>query len=705
MTLFIIINIGNSLIHRPLIPIILTSALAATAVCAQEVITLEKIQVEEKGIALEERHESSIAKRIISGEELTQYGDLNALEILKRTPGVTIPEGKGKKSAPGKGYTVVLIDGEEVSTGSKRSTSPLEQISPDRIERIEVMTNGSAEYTAESMGGIVNIILKKPKSQGATTAKVMVGAYGDTPMESLFAQREGKLGKISYLINVNASDSRKKDTSSTSKQSAVSAGDEFRDDTSYDRFLNLTGKLIFAASSKDKYTFDGSVAMNDTKVDTDAKMIMSPPAALSRLLNNSDRSKGTMLWAKMKGEHHLSGTELLEWKFKFHQSADDGEGGSFQSLPTSSVRTQQDKSLFRVLGAEGIYSLAMGEHFIKTGLELKGQSQRDEVKRSIDGIDVTAATDNVSMRQNKGSLYLQDEFSLSDTMVVTPGLRYEMYSRNYGNTSHIGYVAPSLHLLVKLTPNDNLRASVAKTVKLPRLDELSTSINSSLERNDVHHPDLTGNPDLREEKALSYELRLEHFLEDKGLVSFGGFYRNIDDKIEKMTLLDGTRYVMRPYNSGQGNLWGIEVELKKPLNTYVDGLGLFANATFQNSSLTNTHTGLKRPIKQTSNLLYNLGFDHTLKVYSFTYGGAYRYAGGYNDPVDENAIAQSQKGYGSLDVYASKRLDKTFKLQLNLKNITRRTIETSSNLYGINEMQIDKEHSKPQILLTLEGKW
>lgn len=694
--------------YRPLLSMLMITAVSISSAYAQEVLSIEKIQVEENAAALEERRDHSIAKRLIRGEELTQYGDLNALEILKRLPGVSIPEGKGKKGAPGKGYTVVLIDGEETSTGSKRRGSPLEQISPDMIERIEVMTNGSAEYTAESMGGIVNIILKKPKSQGATTAKVMVGSYGDVPMESLFAQREGKSGKLSYVVNITASGNRKKDTSSTSKQSAVSVSEELRDDRSDDRFLNLTGKLIFAASSKDKYTFDGSVAMNDTKINTDAKTVASPPTALSRILSNSDHSKGAMLWAKVKGEHHLSGTELLEWKLKFHQSSNNGDSGSLLSLPTSSARTQQDIGLFRVLGAEGVYSLARGDHFIKTGMELKGLSQRDEVRRSIDGIDVTAATDNVSMRQNKGSLFLQDEFSFSETMVITPGVRYETFSRNYGNTSRIGYVAPSLHLLAKLTPNDNLRASVAKTVKLPRLDELSTSVDSSLERNDVHHPDLTGNPDLREEKALSYELRLEHFTEDKGLVGVGGFYRNIDDKIEKMTLLDGTRYVMRPYNAGQGHLWGFELELKKSLNAYVEGVGVFANATFQNSSLTNTATGFKRPIKQTSNLLYNIGLDHTLKAYKFTYGAAYRYVGGYDDPVDENGIDQSLRGYGTLDLYASKRLNQTFKCQLNIKNITRSAIMTTSNYYDTTDTliaQMDKEYSKPQILLTLEGKW
>ena len=158
--------------YRPLIILACTLSIA----CAQEILQLDKIEVEDHYSELEERKESSIAKRIVKGEELTQYGDLNALEILKRTPGVTIPEGKAKKSAPGKGYTKVLIDGEEISQ-TKRG-NPLEQISPEMIERLEVMTNGSAEYSAESMGGIVNIVLKKPSSATAKRSSNGAAATG-----------------------------------------------------------------------------------------------------------------------------------------------------------------------------------------------------------------------------------------------------------------------------------------------------------------------------------------------------------------------------------------------------------------------------------------------------------------------------------------------------------------------------------------------
>lgn len=688
------ISVGSSVIHKPLIPIFLITGISISNVYAQEVISLEKIQVEEHINTMEERRDNSISKRIITGTELTQYGDLNALEILKRTPGVSIPEGKGKKGSPGKGYTVVMVDGEETSTGSKKRGNPLEQIASDMIERIEVMTNGSAEYTAESMGGIVNIILKKPKAQGVTTAKITGGMYGsDVPMESAFIQREGKSGNVAYLINLNASDNRQNDTSSTLR---VGISDEHREDTARYQSLGIMTKLIYTPSSKDKYTYNGSITKNNSRMDTDT-------TGTSRVVANYDRSKGTMLWSSIKGEHHLSGSELVDWKIKFHENSDTGDSGSVQSLPTSNTSHQADKSLFRVLGTDGSYSIAKGDHFVKIGMELKGLDQRDGIRRDVNGSDVTTAGDNVSMHQTKGSVYAQDEISFGERLVVTPGIRYETIARNYGAKEHTDYIASSVHMLAHLTKQDNLRGSVAQTVKLPRLDELSTSVDSTFDRNDLYHPDLTGNANLTEEKALSYELRLEHFFEDNGIASLGSFYRSMDDKIEKMTVLEGGRYVMRPYNSGQGSLWGIELELKKSLSAYVEGLGTFANATFQNSSITNNVTGFKRPIKQTSNYLYTMGIDHTLPSYKLTYGTVYRYVGGYDDPVDENQIAQSQKGYGTLDMYANKRLNDTFKLQLNWKNITHSTIQTTSMTSS--ETQINRDNTRSIVLLTLEGRW
>lgn len=683
------------MLYRPLLLLTLPISIA----CAQEIIKLDKIEVEEHVIVLEERKENAISKRIITGDELNQYGDMNALEMLKRTPGVTVPQGKIKKGSPGKGYTKILVDGEEVYS-SKRG-NPLEQISPDMIERIEVMTNGSAEFSAESMGGIVNIILKKPASEGKTLLKFSVGSYQGEPMTTLFAQREGKRGKLSYLINTTVSDNAQNEKTSTSIDKISTYQEKLNNDYSRNRSIALNTKLIYTPTTKDKYMFDGALNLGDNRKETDQNQ--RTDGAASGRMHQYDDGQATMLWAKFSGNHNLSGSESVEWKLKFHQNRSTGETRTDTS---GSVTEQTDEGTFRVLGSEGSYSRAFGEHFLKTGAEFKHLDQDDNVRIRTNG--VTTLSDHQQLQENKGSVYLQDEIAFGEKTVVTPGVRYENVSRDYGALSTIDYLAPSLHLLHHLSARDNIRLSVAKTVKLPRLSELSTSYDSSLDQNDLNHPDTIGNPNLKEESALSYECRYEHFFEDKGIVSIGGFYRTISDKIEKLTQYDtgSGRYVERPENSGRGTLRSIDIEFKKSLETYVSGLGVFANATVQNSSLVNN--GVKRTIKGTNDYLYTAGIDHNTKRYQMTYGAAYRYVGGYDDPLDENGVAEAQRGYGTLDVYAMKRINSTFKAGINLKNITASTISTTSKRYQngvLTETQTDRENSRFHFLLTLEGRW
>lgn len=660
---------------------------------AEEVIGLDRIEIQSDGELLEERRESSIAKRIIKGEELSRYGDLNALEILKRTPGVTINEGKGKKGSPGKGYTKVLVDGEEV-LATKRG-NPLEQIAPEMIERLEVMTNGSAEYTAESMGGIVNIVLKKPSSEGKTTAKLTLGAYSDAPMGSLFAQQEGKKGKMAYLVNTTLADNSIHNTSSTH----LSTRSEYNDNHARNQSVGVTTKLIYTPSTKDKYTFDGSLNRGqETRKSFEERYGSSRESILNR-----NEGEGWMAWSKLAGIHNLSGTEMVEWGVKYHENRSDA---SSSTQNATVLDEQKDEGTFRMLGGQASYSIAWRDHFIKTGGEIKRLNQHDQATVYSNGS--LTSENRQSLTETKGSWYLQDEIAMGDKWVMTPGARFERSLRHAQQTYSVDYVAPSFHLLYKWTPEDNIRASVAKTVKLPRLDELSSTVESTLRQNDLNHPDMSGNPNLKHEEALSYELRYEHFFEDKGIISMGGFYRKINDKIERLTTYNsGTgRYLERPENAGEGRLWNWEVEIKKSLERYARGVGMFANATFQNSSLESE--GVKRNIKGTHDYIANIGLDHTVSAYHLTYGAACRYLSGYQDNIDARGVAESQKGYGTVDLYVKKRIDSVYKMGVNLKNITQETITTTSKRYNagvLSETQVDHDNSRFQFLVTLEGRW
>lgn len=125
---------------------------------------------------------SSSAKKIseveiVAQKELVEYGldkqtinvakDISttggtASDALKNAPSVAV-DIDGNVSVRGSSNVTVLIDGK--NTGQSAQTI-LSQTPASAIEKIEVITNPSAKYDAEGMGGIINIVLKKERKAG-----------------------------------------------------------------------------------------------------------------------------------------------------------------------------------------------------------------------------------------------------------------------------------------------------------------------------------------------------------------------------------------------------------------------------------------------------------------------------------------------------------------------------------------------------------
>ena len=80
--------------------------------------------------------------------------------MLKRLPGVTIQGRPGRGGAIrlrglGSGYTQILLDGERVPPGFS-----LDSLTPDQIERIEILRAPTAETGARAIAGTINIITR-----------------------------------------------------------------------------------------------------------------------------------------------------------------------------------------------------------------------------------------------------------------------------------------------------------------------------------------------------------------------------------------------------------------------------------------------------------------------------------------------------------------------------------------------------------------
>lgn len=109
----------------------------------------------------DDRRDATAAKTVISRETITRYGDTNLADVLRRVPGITVTKSRGDGSTIrmrglGEGYTQLMINGEPALPGVT-----LDSISPDLIERIEVIRTATADQSTQAIAGTINVIFRR----------------------------------------------------------------------------------------------------------------------------------------------------------------------------------------------------------------------------------------------------------------------------------------------------------------------------------------------------------------------------------------------------------------------------------------------------------------------------------------------------------------------------------------------------------------
>jgi len=213
--------------------------------------------------------------------------------------------------------------------------------------------------------------------------------------------------------------------------------------------------------------------------------------------------------------------------------------------------------------------------------------------------DRNALADKYNLSESIRAGYLMAKVNLGKALTIIPGARYE-YSDNeyhgvwstvngsYGSdgtardtmtTKKYGHWFPHLHMKLKPVSWYDLRFSVNKTLARPDYSWISpwTQISPFTKRIS------RGNPELTESKSWNYELSSSFYSNKFGLLTIGGFYKDISDifyskssrvvdneEIEYLQIPGGAKgYLMRSYaNSDEANVKGIEIDLQTQLKMF-----------------------------------------------------------------------------------------------------------------------------------------
>jgi len=180
-------------------------------------------------------------------------------------------------------------------------------------------------------------------------------------------------------------------------------------------------------------------------------------------------------------------------------------------------------------GGELQTTYAWGEaHLITGGME----SIQDRVNSSSVGVH----------EADRGAIYLQDEIEITKPLTATIGIRYDFHS------IYEDQFNPRVGAVLRLPWDIRLRASAARSFRAPTFDDLYWPEDAFT----------AGNPNLKPEKAWSYELGGEKKFGARAVFKAAGFYRRVEDLIIWQMGSDGK---FRPSNVKTVEIWGVETEM------------------------------------------------------------------------------------------------------------------------------------------------
>ncbi len=652
--------------------------------------TMQKVEIKGSSAAYDPRRDDTASKVVVSSEEILRYGDTSINDVFKRIPGVTVGGAAGRGGGEirmrglGSGYTQILLNGERAPAGFSIDT-----LSPDVIERIEIVRAASAEFSTQSIAGTINIVLKKAIKTAQREFKIGAGKSADASNPNANLQMSDKLGKMSYSLSAGAwrynydRQSPRQETQVDPAGTLQMLRRATQDDAGRSEGVNLAPRLTWNLDGGDSLTsqtflnFNRNVYDGREEVDT---ITGTPPRFDTRDMENSNRN----LFARtdLNWVHRFAGGGKLDAKAGINGMRASGTWHEMDYRTGALGRdaTVLSETTEKGFSTQGKYSTPLiPDHALSMGWDA-GMTRREESRVERDmvflGTDPEDSDEGFDAKVSRLALYAQDEWNITPRWSMYAGLRWEgLDTESEGNTfdtvSQTSSVwSPLAQTLYKLPDSrDQVRLALTRTYKAPPAGNLVprrfTSTNNS-----QTEPDRRGNPELQPELASGIDASYEHYWGDNALLSAAASMRRISGYTRQGLFLEEGRWVATPVNDGEAVTRSLELEAKFPLSAVMsDAPGVDVRASVsRNWSRVESVPGPDNRLDQQTPLSATFGADYKTRDGKLTTGASFAFKDGGPVRINDN-----QTGYQSvrrdLDVYALWKFNAQYQLRVAVSNL------------------------------------
>ena len=560
---------------------------------------------------------------LITQQDLERYPPVNDLsDIIRKMPGVNLTGNSATGSrgnnrqidirGMGPENTLILIDGVPVSsrsavrysrTGERDTRGDTNWVPAEMVDHIDVLRGpAAAHYGSGAMGGVVNIVTKRPTNDWHGSLSLFTNQPED--------KDEGATKRMNFSLsgpliddvltmrvygNINKTDADAYDIN-TSENGSYAAGREGvrnRDiNTSLHWKINEQQYLDFNYA----YSRQGNIYAGDTQYSLSNLSTLVPTlygSETNRIYRQAYSLIHNGIWDW--GQSKLT----LSYEDTHNTRLAEGSTGKVEGMINSDTYNTSRYKTWRINNEYTVPFNLLVDHTLTIGGEWNKEQLNDPAamqETDATGIDINGVSGDPSQRSSKNSqelsaLYLEDTIDAFDGTTLIPGLRFD-YSDKFGHNW-----SPSLNIQQDLTDTLKLKAGIARVFKAPNLYQstegyLLASSGNGCSVSGSNGCYLMGNGDLKPEVSVNKEIGLQwnDAGYSAGLTYFRNDYQNKivagSDSLGTVAVAgswySSTYDIYQWQNGGKALTQGLEGNLTLPL--IEDTLNWRTNATYMFTS-------------------------------------------------------------------------------------------------------------------------
>ncbi|MGD1894099.1 MAG: outer membrane beta-barrel protein [Cyclobacteriaceae bacterium] len=455
--------------------------------------------------------QQEIDRTVVNVESSMMTNGSSALQVLERSPGVSLDHQNGGIMLNGQSGVAVMINGKLMRLPVAQVVAMLNGMSADNIEKIELLTSPPAKYDAEGSAGIINIILKENEEVGTTGTLSVTGGLGVGEK----AATNINLSHNSSKVNVYGSyaflhDRSYSDLWVIGDQDMPDLGGEL--DVYFLNTTHLVSDNHNATLGLEAYlgntTIRVNTAYNHSQVFSERANrgeytpIQAPFLLMEASIDATNRWKNsnTSLFLEKdlnEGEKLNFNADYLYYK---NENPSDistrfSDQASNEVSPEGNIFANRQRGIANTPIHVGVISLDYTKQWsdklrLETGVK-RAYTRSNSLSRIEDWVDnrwvnTSRTSNNIAMRERIGAAYASSSWQISPSAELKVGVRYE-YSHTYTDAEkeeneidrRLGKLFPSLFFSKKVSDHTTWQLSYTKRISRPTYNDLASYLTYS----------------------------------------------------------------------------------------------------------------------------------------------------------------------------------------------------------------------------------